>query len=64
MDFSPLEGLTAGCKVCGLPIRQDDQATAVMIRVWVPRLGQYRGEGPFHALCGAQRSKEVENGTT
>ena len=35
MDFSELGGLTVACRGCGLPIERDEQATSVMVIVWV-----------------------------
>ena len=60
MDFSELDGLTVACRGCGLPIERDEQATSVMVRVWVEHAGQYRGEGPFHAECGRRRDLEAQ----
>ena len=59
MDFSELGPLTVDCRLCGKPIEREHQESAVMVRVWVKRLGQYRAEGPFHAECGKLRDKQA-----
>lgn len=64
MDFSELGPLTIDCRLCGKPIELEHQATAVMVRVWAPRIGQYRSEGPFHAECGKVRDKQAQTSNT
>jgi len=59
MDFSKLGPMALACCGCGLPIARDEQATSVMVRVWVEHARQYRDEGPFHANCGKIRNCEV-----
>lgn len=54
------EMLTTFCRGCGLPIGEDDIAASVMVRVWVPRLGQYRGKGPFHSDCGKRHDTQAQ----
>ena len=40
------------CRGCDLPIEGDDLVASVMVRVFVPKLRQYLGDGPFHEECG------------
>lgn len=60
MDFSELAGLTTACRGCGMTIERDEQATSVMVRVWVEQAKQYRAEGPFHAECGKRRDMQAQ----
>jgi hypothetical protein len=59
MDFSELDGLTVDCRWCRKPIEQEDQGDSWMVRVWVPRISQYRAEGPFHSECVELREKQT-----
>ena len=54
------ETLTTFCRGCGLPIGEDDLAVSVMVRVWVPPLGLYQGEGPFHGDCGKRHDMQAQ----
>jgi len=60
MDFPEHGPLVVACKLCGGPIGLEHMATAVMVRVWVDRVSQYRGEGPFHAECGKRRDRQAQ----
>ena len=60
MDHYKSGTLTTICRGCGEAIECEDIVTSVAVSVWVPKLGQYRHEGPFHAECGKRYDMQAQ----